>query len=57
VKTGRNKSAGYAGPALYLGLARGLRLMLAYDFPVYNEDEGLRGAADQRLRAGAIWRF
>jgi len=57
VETGSDKSAAYAGPALWFELNKRLQLMAAYDFPVAQRDMGLSGSADQRARAGVMWLF
>jgi len=51
-KSGDRKSAAYVGPALHLGIGELILVTAAYDFPVHNRDEGLDGAADQRVRVG-----
>lgn len=54
---GGSKEAAYVGPQFQVNVGGRISFMAAYDFPVYHRDEGLGGAADQRVRAGGIWLF
>jgi hypothetical protein len=54
---GSSKSAGYLGPVISYTAGAAITASLAYDFPVYNTDEGLDGAADARLRASMSYLF
>ncbi len=54
---GSDKSAGYAGPVITYQTVQTFSVSIAYDFPVYNTDDGLDGAADSRVRANLSYLF
>lgn len=51
------KTATYLGPALSFALKERLTIAAAYDFPILGGDEGLHGAADERVRASVSFLF
>lgn len=57
VKSGPDKNDAYAGPEAMVRWNEWLDVMLAYDFPVAHEDDGLAGSADHRARFGAAISF
>lgn len=51
------KTATYVGPALTFAFKERLNLMAAVDFPIQGGDEGVHGAADERVRASLSFLF
>jgi hypothetical protein len=54
---GSGKEAGYVGPIIQVNMGESVALSASLDLPVYNEDDGLSGAADYRVRAGFAGMF
>lgn len=56
-QAGSGKSAAYAGPSLRYRVGDAFTAALAWDWPVTSENEGLHGAADERVRASLAYAF
>lgn len=54
---GSKKSSAYAGPAVRIALRNLAFFKAAIDFPIAEQDNGLAGSADLRVRAGASIAF
>ena len=56
-QSGTGKSASYVGPAVDMTLGQHLSFSAAYDLAIEGENQGVHGAADQRIRASLAWLF